>query len=77
MKKQEFKKGEIVIYRTSDKEAVVNAILDKDTVWLSLIQIAQVFDTDKSGISRHIKNIYKSGELDQKSTVANFATVQN
>jgi prophage maintenance system killer protein len=46
------------------------------TLWASLSQIAELFDTDKSGISRHINNIYKSEELQRKSTVANFATVQ-
>ena len=40
-------------------------------------QIADLFGIDKSGISRHIKNIYKDGELDEKSTVAKIATVQN
>jgi len=41
-----------------------------------LIQIAELFDTDKSGISRHIKNIFKESGLSEKATVANFATVQ-
>lgn len=74
--KKEVKKGEIAIYQTPDKKVSVNVSLDKETVWLSLNQIASVFNTDKSGISRHIKNIYESGELNKESTVAKIATVQ-
>ncbi|MDF1877942.1 virulence protein RhuM/Fic/DOC family protein [Sulfurimonas sp. SAG-AH-194-L11] len=47
-----------------------------ETIWANLEQIAQLFKRDKSGISRHIKNIYKSTELEEKATVAIFATVQ-
>jgi len=47
-----------------------------DTVWLTLNQIAQLFNRDKSVISRHLSNIYKEGELSQESTVAKNATVQ-
>jgi len=47
-----------------------------ETVWLSLEQMSELFDRDKSVISRHIKNIFNENELDN-STVANFATVQN
>jgi len=48
-----------------------------ETVWANLEQISQLFKRDKSGISRHIKNIYKSEELEEKETVAIFATAQN
>ncbi|NQU84123.1 MAG: virulence protein RhuM/Fic/DOC family protein [Parcubacteria group bacterium] len=47
-----------------------------ETIWANLNQIADLFDVDKSGISRHIRNIFSSGELDKKRTVAKFATVQ-
>lgn len=47
---------------------------EHETIWASLDQIAQLFGRDKSGISRHIKNIFKSGELDENSVVAIFAT---
>jgi death-on-curing family protein len=70
-------KGEIVIYKTPDKKVQVNVSLDKETIWLNLNQIADLFSTDKSGISRHIKNVFKSGELNKNSTVAKNATVQN
>ncbi len=69
--------GDIVIYQTSKKEIQIDVKLDKETIWLSLNQIAALFNTDKSGISRHINNIYKSNELVKSSTVAKIATVQN
>ncbi len=50
--------------------------IDSETVWLSLDQMSQLFDRDKSVVSRHISNIFKEKELDRISTVANFATVQ-
>jgi len=74
--KKELRKGEIVIYKTPGKEVEVRVSLEKDTVWLTLNQIAMLFNTDKSGVSRHLKNIFASGELDKKSTVAKIATVQ-
>ena len=75
MKKENFKKGEIIIYKTSKNEVSLDVRLEEETVWLNLNQLGILFDTDKSGISRHIKNIYKDGELDKKATVAIFATV--
>ncbi|MBI2053750.1 MAG: virulence protein RhuM/Fic/DOC family protein [Candidatus Staskawiczbacteria bacterium] len=76
MKNKELKKGEIIIYKTPDKKIKIDVKLEQETVWLSLSEIARVFNTDKSGISRHIKNIYKLGELNKNSTVAKIATVQ-
>jgi len=69
-------KGEIVIYRPKSGEIEVKVKLEKKTIWASLNKIALLFNTDKSGISRHIKNIYESGELNSKATVAKIATVQ-
>lgn len=54
----------------------VQVKLDKETVWLSLNQIAELFDKDKSVISRHINNIFREKELERKATVAKNATVQ-
>ena len=68
--------NEIVIYESNDGLVRVDVTLDGDTVWLSLYQLAQLFGRDKSTISRHIKNIYAEGELDQEATVAKNATVQ-
>ena len=68
--------NEIVIYESNDGLVRVDVTLDGDTVWLSLDQLAQLFGRDKSTISRHIKNIYAEGELDQEATVAKNATVR-
>ena len=68
--------GEIVIYQTEDGLTKIDVNMQNETVWLSLEQMAELFQRDKSTISRHIKNIYVEGELDRESTVANFATVQ-
>ncbi len=70
-------KGEIIIYQTEDGLTKVNVNMKNETVWLSLDQMAELFQRDKSTISRHIKNIFEEGELKKDSTVANFATVQN
>lgn len=74
MKKDEFKKGEIVIFKTSKDGVELKVQLDRETVWLSLDQLANLFKRDKSVISRHIHNIFKEKELFKNSVVANFAT---
>ncbi len=66
----------LVIYQTRSGRIEFRGDFKRDTIWGSLNQIAQLFGRDKSVISRHIKNIYKAGELDRKSTVAKIATVQ-
>lgn len=68
--------GEIVIYQTEDGLTKINVNMCNETVWLSLEQMAELFQRDKSTISRHINNVFKEGELDRKATVAYFATVQ-
>lgn len=70
-------RGEIIIYQTEDGLTKINVNIQNETVWLSLDQMAELFQRDKSTISRHIKNIFIEGELVRESTVANFATVQN
>lgn len=67
-------KGEILIYKTEDGLTKIDVTLEDETVWLSLDQMAELFQRDKSTVSRHIKNIFKEGELVQSSVVANFAT---
>lgn len=69
-------KNKIVIYQKKSGAIEFKSDLKKETLWASLQQIADLFDTDKSGISRHIKNIYESQELREKRTVAKFATAQ-
>jgi hypothetical protein len=61
---------------TRDGRKEIDVRVDPDTVWLTLDKIAELFDRDKSGISRHLRNIYRTGELEEKATVAKFATVQ-
>ena len=74
MKKENFKKGEIIIYKTSKNEVDLDVRLEEETVWLTLDQMAFLFGRDKSVISRHIKNIFQEKELNKKAVVANFAT---
>ncbi len=66
--------NEIIMYTTDDGTTKVEATFDGDTVWLSLDQMAELFQRDKSTVSRHIKNIFSEGELIRDSVVANFAT---
>lgn len=69
--------NKIIIYNTPDGEATVSVNLDGDTVWLSQQQMAVLFDKDRTVITRHINNIYKTKELEKSSTCAFFAQVRN
>ena len=69
-------KSSILMYTTEDGITKVEVTFDNDTEWLSLDQIAKLFQKNKSTISRHIKNIFSEGELLAEATVAKFATVQ-
>ena len=69
-------KSDIIIYKDINGEIKLDVSLENDTVWLSQKQLEILFDRDKSVISRHIRNIFKEGELDKNSTVAKNATVQ-
>lgn len=69
-------KGEIIIYESPDQQTAIDVQFDGETVWLSLNQIGELFERDKSVVSRHLSNIFKEGELDKFSTVAKNATVQ-
>ena len=64
----------LIMYTTEDGVTKIQATFDNDTVWLSLDQMAELFQRDKSTISRHIKNIFEEGEYVSDSVVANFAT---
>ena len=66
--------GEFLLYTTDDGQARLEVRLNGETVWLSLAQLAELFQRDKSVISRHIKNVFDDGELVADSVVANFAT---
>ena len=67
-------KADMIIYTTEDGLTKVETTFDGDTVWLSIDQMAELFQRDKSTISRHIKNIFTEGELQRDSVVAKFAT---
>jgi Virulence protein RhuM family len=62
-------KGEIIIYQTEDGKSSLEVNLQEDTVWLTHQQISLLFDRDRSVITKHINNIFKSNELDEKSNV--------
>ena len=64
----------IAIYQSADGKMQIDVHLQEQTIWLSLDQISSLFQKDKSTISRHIKNVFLSEELDKESVVANFAT---
>ena len=64
----------ILMYTTEDGLTKIEATFENDTVWLSLAQMAELFQRDKSTISRHIKKIFEERELDRLAVVANFAT---
>lgn len=67
-------KGELILYQTEDGLTKIDVVMENDSVWLSLDQMADLFQRDKSTISRHIKNIFTEGELEEKAVVAKFAT---
>ena len=68
--------SEIVLYQTDDGQTRIDVRMSGETVWLSLDQMATLFQRDKSTVSRHITNVFSEGELDRRGTVADFATVQ-
>ena len=70
----ESKKGEVIIYQTED--ARIDVRLENDTVWLTQAQMAELFQTDRTSIVRHINNIYKTDELTREATCAKIAQVQ-
>jgi len=68
--------SEILIYQNPENKTEIKVQFEGETFWLSLNQISELFGRDKSVISRHLNNIYKTAELDRFSTVAKNATVQ-
>ena len=67
----------VVVYKSNDGIVQLEVQLANETVWLTLSQLAILFDRDKSVISRHLRNIYAEGELTREATVAKNATVQD
>jgi hypothetical protein len=70
-------KGNIVFYQPESGKGQIEVMLENESIWLSLDQMASLFDRDKSVISRHLKNVYLEGELEKDATVTKNATVQN
>ena len=68
--------SQVLLYQASDGGTRLEVRMEDETVWLSLNQMAELFQRDKSVISRHIKNVFEEGELKPEATVAKFATVQ-
>ena len=69
-------RGEVVVYEAPDGQVRVDVRLERETLWLSLTQVAELFGRDKSVISRHLRNVFATGELEREATVARNATVQ-
>jgi len=69
--------SDFLFYKSENGEISIQVIIGDETVWLTQKSMAEIFKIDKSGISRHLKNIFDSGELDKDSVVAIFATTAN
>jgi prophage maintenance system killer protein len=67
-------RGEIVLYQDPDGTVELDVRLERESIWLSLNQMTALFERDKSVISRHLRNVFKEGELDRVAVVAFFAT---
>jgi hypothetical protein len=67
-------KGEIILYKPQDDDITIDVLVEDETVWLTLDQMTEMFERDKSTISRHISNVFKEGELVREVVVAKFAT---
>ena len=70
------KNDNIIIFETEDRKISVDVRFGEESAWLNLDQMAELFERDKSTISRHIKNVFEEGELELSATVAKYATVQ-
>ena len=66
--------GQIILFQTQGGETKIEVRLSNETVWLTADQMAELFQRNKSTISRHIKNVFESGELDPNVVVAKYAT---
>jgi len=73
LKHQEAARGEIVIYQAKDKKIQLEVKLERDTVWLNQKQIADLFGIERSVITKHLRNIFNSKELDENSVCAKIA----
>src|SRR5271169_1716416 len=76
MPKKNPTQSHILLYQTEDGQQRIEVRLENETVWLTINEMADLFQIDKSGISKHLKNIYETNELQQDATVAKIATVR-
>jgi len=67
----------LIMYTTEDGLTKIEATFDQDTVWLSIDQMAELFQRDRSVIGKHVRNIFKEGELDKGAVWAKFAYTAN
>ena len=68
--------NQIVIYQSEDGQTQVDVRLENETVWLTQAQMVELFQTTKQNVSLHVGNVFKEGELEEKSTVKEYLTVQ-
>lgn len=73
MENQAENRGEIIIYRAEDNTVQLDVRMEHETVWLTQDQMASLFGRDRTVIGRHIRNIFKEGELDESLVCAKFA----
>ena len=69
-------KSEILIYQTLNGDTKIDVLVENETVWLSQVQMAELFQTTKQNVSLHIKNVYDEAELELEGTVKEYLTVQ-
>ena len=69
--------NDVILYRTDDGKSAIELHLDNGTVWLTQQELAELFQTSKQNISKHIKAIFEDGELSEEATVNYKLTVQN
>ena len=71
--REEMDDNKIVIYQTEDGQTQIDVRLEKETVWLTQAQMAELFQKDRTVITRHINNVFKEGELEKEQVCAKFA----
>ena len=72
-KNKDNNQSEMIIYTTEDGLAKIETTFDCDTVWLSIDQMAELFQRDRSVVGKHVRNIFKEGELQKEAVWAKFA----
>ena len=68
--------NDLILYTTEDGRSQIKLRTDSQTVWLSQLEMAELFDATKQNISLHLKNLFEDGELDERATVKESLTVQ-